>query len=107
MSQRFRTKRRNPNDFLSAPIYPAPDAGEGRTLKTLVDTPEFYGQPGEALVANSDGTGVVWGSATQSLGTFASDSEAGLNGVPIGDFYDLSSTNIYGLPTGVLKRRDA
>lgn len=44
-------------------------------------------------------------SVLSSLGTYSSDEEAEQNGVPVGGFYDLSSSNIYGLPEGLLKKR--
>lgn len=38
---------------------------------------------------------------------FADDSAAATGGVPVGEFYELSADNVYGLPEGLLKRRIA
>lgn len=36
---------------------------------------------------------------------YASDTAAGTAGVAIGEFYELSTANIYGMPAGILKKR--
>lgn len=38
-------------------------------------------------------------------GIYDSDSAAAADGVAVGELYELSLTNIYGLPDGLLKRR--
>lgn len=37
--------------------------------------------------------------------TYSSDSAASTGGVSIGEFYELSAANIYGMPAGILKKR--
>jgi uncharacterized repeat protein (TIGR01451 family) len=45
------------------------------------------------------------GIVTVQPGTYDDDADAALGGVAIGQFYELSATNLYGLPDGHVKRR--
>jgi len=44
---------------------------------------------------------------TNSGTTYASDAAAGTGGVSVGEIYELSAGNIYGMPSGILKKRIA
>lgn len=66
------------------------------------DTGEYYYGLSDGSLAGPIALG---GSFLVADGQYTDDVDAGLGGVEVGEWYELSSDNSYGLPEGTLKRR--
>lgn len=91
----------NPWQFTDIPsLHPETQLYTSR--RRAAEAPQEYKYTIQALVnylASAFGFVQKYGTA------YASDAAAGSASVPIGGAYELSATNIYGLPAGLLKIR--
>lgn len=82
-------------------IGAANDACEGQ-FYFAHDTGNYYYGLTDGTLA---GPLALGGSFLIATGEYTDDTDAGLNGVVVGEWYELSDDNSFGLPAGTIKRR--
>jgi hypothetical protein len=95
------TSNRTILGFNEVPVFDVTTANTTLPSPVLLGGRYMYQETGTGILRIAGGTGKI--AAIQ--GVYQNDADAASNGVQLGQCYELSSTNTYGMPEGILKTR--